>query len=258
MCNPRRVEVTATRQLVESWQHEIRRLSMSSGTAIGEVRVCEALDDSIGAVTLDALVAVLSRTEGWELADGVFRYDLDANSFLAFHVDEQELEIVVRLSDEVSAQAAATATASGEINEEIEATGVGRYYDDEWGGVTEGDAREAARRHAEQLLEARGGELTREAMEAAEAEHDEALRALADRRAAAALAEQIAGRTEALRAEALSQMAATGIQARAIFHQALAEAFRDAIVGYAREHGAEGLSCSERDGVVDIQFEISV
>lgn len=258
MCNPRRVRVTATRQLVESWEHEMRRLSTSAGTAVGEMRIREALDADIGAPTLDALITVLEASEGWAAADGAFRYDLDENSYLVYHVEDQELEIVVRLSAEVQVEAEAATTTAGELNEEITATGTGRYYDDGWGGITEDDARRAAADQAEQLLDARRQERTREQIEAFEREHDEALRAVADQRAAAALAAQIAERSQALRADALSQMAAVGIQARGVFNQALAQAFREAILAYAREHGAEGLSCSEQDGVVDIQFEIRV
>jgi hypothetical protein len=239
MCNPRRVQVTATRQVVESWEHEMRRLSTSTGTAVGEMRIREALDADIGAPTLEALIAVLEASDGWEPADGAFRYDLDESSYLVYHVEDQELEIVVRLADEVRVEAEATTTTAGELNEEITVTGTGRYYDDGWGGITEDDARRAAANQAENLL-------------------DEALRAAADQQAAAELAAQIAERSQALRADALRQLAAVGIQARGIFNQALAQAFREAILAYAREHGAEGLSCSEQDGVVDIQFEIRV
>jgi hypothetical protein len=256
MCNPRRVEVRASRQLAESWEHEVRRLAALTGTAAAEVRIREELDADIGQPTLAALVSVLDGHDEWELADGAYRYRL-ADGYVAYHVEDQELEIVVQLSDEVSAEAEASVTMGGRLDETITATGTGRYYDDGWGGITEDDARQAAERDVEQRLEARTRERAAEVAAAAESAHDEAVRALAEERAAADLATRVAERSRALRAEALARLSAAGIEARNAFNQALALAFRDAIVAYARAHGASGLICTDEGGVVDIQFEIT-
>src|SRR5690349_15812002 len=125
MCNPRRIDVTATRQLVESWEHEVRRQVTLTGTAAGEVRVREELDAGIGQPTLDALVDVLAADDEWELVDGAYRHGME-DGFVAYHVDEQELEIVVRLTDDVSADAEAAITAHGRFDETMTVTGTGR------------------------------------------------------------------------------------------------------------------------------------
>ena len=44
-----------------------------------------------------------------------------------------------------------------------------------------------------------------------------------------------------------------------MFHQALAEAYRDAILAYARSRRATGISWSEEDdGALNIEFELEV
>jgi hypothetical protein len=55
MCNPRRVEGTATRQIRESWEREVRRLAEVGTDLTGEARIRQALDDSVGAPALLAL-----------------------------------------------------------------------------------------------------------------------------------------------------------------------------------------------------------
>nr|BFE57347.1 hypothetical protein GCM10020063_018730 [Dactylosporangium thailandense] len=257
MCNPRRVEVTASRQLDEAWEHEMRRLASVSATAVGEATVREALDDSIGAPTLAALIEVLDRTEGWERDGNVFRFALD-DGYLAYHIAEQELEITVRLSDEVRAEAEAVATARGRLDGTLTATGTGTYYDDLWGGITEDDAARAAEHNAQQQLDGGRRERLEAEAAAAEAANDPQLTAEARRRAEELLRQRIAERTEALRAQAMEQLAAAGIHARTIFYRALGEAIREALFAYARANNAEGLTFSERDGVVDIQFTMRV
>ncbi|GID93441.1 hypothetical protein ACFQFC_16265 [Amorphoplanes digitatis] len=257
MCNPRRVEVTATRQLDEAWEHEIRRLSLVSATAVGEATVREALDDSIGEPTLEALVGVLERTEGWERDGDAFRYALP-DGHVTYHVEDQELEIVVRLSAEVEAEAEAVATAGGRISETLTVTGQGTYYDDGWGDITEDDAARAAQADAQRLLDGGRRERLQAEAAAAEREHDRALTAEAGERARALLDERLRQRSERLRTEALRRLSAAGILARTTFYQALAQALRDTLVAYARANNAEGLTLSESDGVLNIQFELRV
>ncbi|WP_207958070.1 hypothetical protein, partial [Streptomyces sp. YIM 98790] len=39
-------------------------------------------------------------------------------------------------------------------------------------------------------------------------------------------------------------------------HEVLAAAYRDAVVAYARAHGAEQLTVTEDDGVISVRFEM--
>jgi hypothetical protein len=255
MCNPRKVVVTAGRELAVAWEHEVRRVATRSAGATGEARVREELDASIGAPVLTMLERVLDGAEGWQRLDDSFRYELDGG-YLEYHVDSRSIEIVARASDMVDVEVSTSTVMRGEISETIEASGIGRYYDDEWGGVTAADAQVAAERDAAANLEARRHEVLDAARNAAEAERARELEAAVGAQADAELAARTAEREAELRAEAARRLTAIGIQGRNVLHQALALAYRDAILAYARVRGAERLSVSEQGGVVDIEFEL--
>jgi hypothetical protein len=255
MCNPRRVEVTATRQLVDAWEHEIARLARLSATATGEARVREPLDDSVGAPTLAALVSALDASEEWVYVDGSYRRELQGG-YAAYHPDSQELEIVARLSMTVEVQGEARETVHGTVDETIEAAGEGRYYDDEWDGVTEADAREAAERAAEANLDAAAHSALDARIAEAERDHDDRLTAAARAEADLALTRAVAERSAMLSTAARDRLVAIGIQGRTLFYRVLAEAYREAILSYARDRGAEGVSWTNRDGILEIQFEM--
>jgi hypothetical protein len=255
MCNPRRVHVTASRQLVEAWEHEVRRVTTRSGDVTAEARTREALDASIGAPTLAMLERVLTEADGWRRDGDTYTHDLDGG-FVTYHADIQELEIVALAAAVVDVEASASQVVRGDLDQTIEAAGTGTYYDDNWRGITEDDARQAAARDAQNHLERQRQELIDQARAAAERTHAAAVEAAAGAQAEEELTRRSAARAEHLRAEAARRLTAVGIQGRNVFHQALALAYRDAILAYARSRGAEGVICSERDGVVEIQFEM--
>src|SRR5262249_57039713 len=47
MCNPRRVRITATRELAEAWQREVTRSVQLRGRVVGEARARQALGDAL-------------------------------------------------------------------------------------------------------------------------------------------------------------------------------------------------------------------
>lgn len=257
MCNPRRVEVTAATHLNEAWEHEVQRVSRLTATATGVARVRERLDSSIGAPTLAALARVLRQAEGWRLEDDHYVHDLD-DGYIAYHPATQELEIVARATGEAHGEGTAAVRVSGVVDEEIRAAGVGRYYDDEYGGVTEQDAQRAADADAQRNLETRGRERIDEERRIAEAAHDAELSRIAEARASDDLAAQLARRTGALDADAEQRLAGLGIQARNIFYRLLAEAIREAFLAYARARGATRIEHTEVDGVLEIEFDLAV
>ena len=259
MCNPRRVRVRATRQLAQVWEHEVRRTVTRSGAAVGEVRVREPLASSIGAPALAALESVLAATPGWEHheADDTYRYRLDRGMVIYFPAS-RELEIVASVHEEVEVSAEAATRVGGDLVGAVEAEGEGRYYDDNWGGITREDAERAAHAAAQRALDDAARE--REAQERSRAEDREgdAVAALAEERAAAALAAATADRAEQLRVIARSRLTAIGIQGRNVFNQALGQACSEAILAYARSRNAEAISRTERDGFVAIEFELQI
>jgi hypothetical protein len=255
MCNPRRIHVTAARQLAESWQHEVRRIATLSGEAVGEARVIESLDTLIGASTLAALARLLEDEPGWERDGGTFRHRLDGG-YLAYHTDTQELEMAARSSETVSATGEATHTVGLRLDELIEARGDGVYYDDDWDGLTlESGSRNAAI-NAQRNLDDLATRHRHDRQAEAEASHEHRVREQAERDAAERLAARLTKRGAELDSSAAEQLATIGIQGRRIFNQVLAGAYRDAILAYARARGAERISHGEADGVIEIEFEL--
>jgi FtsH ternary system domain X2 len=257
MCNPRRVRVRATRQLAAAWDHEVRRQVHRTGQATGEARVREPLEASVGGPALAALAAVLAATPGWERVGDTFVHRLD-DGYVIYHPLTRELEIVATASAAVEASGEVTRTVRGEVSGAVEAEGVGMYYDDNWGGVTETDARRVAAQRAEEALDAAARERAQQARDAADEREGAAVGAEAEQRAAAALAEAAAARAEELRGDAAARLAAVGIHGRNVFHQALAAAYRDAILAFARSRRADRISCTDTDGVIDIEFELQI
>jgi hypothetical protein len=258
MCNPRRIRVRATRELAEAWEQEVRRQATRSGRTSGEARVRESLADSVGGPTLTALTAVLSARAGWaELPDGTFRHDLDGGHII-FDPQTRELEIVASVSAEVSVTGEASTSVAAEVSETVEAEGEGVYYDDGFGGYTADTAQRDAERNLELSL-AEELRLRRErASQAADATAGASLEREAAARAEAAFTAASAARAAELRRQATERLMSVGVQGRALFHAALADAYRDAILAYALSRRASNLQTSDQDGVLDIEFELDI
>jgi hypothetical protein len=255
MCNPRRINVTATRELREAWEQEVARAVTRTGSAVGQARMREQLDASIGGPTLVMLERALETAEGWIQDGDSFRYDM-TGGYVAYHSDTQELELVAEVSEEVSASEQATETIRGEFDTRVEAGGTGVYYDDGYGGITAADARRAAEADAQRNLDRQRQGL----LDQARAEHEVRLAEDLERRAAeradASFLQVQTRRSAELAEDAADRLTAIGIEGRNAFHQVLAGAYRDAIVAYARARGADGLSVVEHDGVMEIEFEM--
>jgi hypothetical protein len=258
MCNPRRIRVRGTRQLAEAWEQEVRRQVTRVQDVVAEARVRERLDSSIGAPTLAALAAVLRRTEGWEQdEEGVFRHAV-TGGYVAFDPQSRELEIVARQSAEVSAVGEAVATVRGELADTVAGEGEGTYYDDGYRGITQADAQRAAEQALDQSLSSAAARLRDQARRDADARAGEAVSAEASHRADAALASASSARAEQLRRQASASLTGVGIEGRNVFNVALAEAYRDAILAYARARRASNIQCTDRDGMVEIEFEMQI
>jgi hypothetical protein len=177
---------------------------------------------------------------------------------LTFDPATRELQITASVSAEVSVTEEASSTVDARVSGTVEADGEGVYYDDGWGGFTAQTAQRDAERNAsvaiEEALRRRREQATREADAAAGGAPEQEAAARAD----AAFAAASARREDELRRVAADHLTAVGVAARALFNAALAEAYRDAILAYARSRRASNLHHSERDGVLDIEFELEV
>lgn len=257
MCNPRRIQVTATALLNEAWQRETTRSVELFGSVTGQARVVQPLDITLGGPTLLALETALADEEsGWTEIDAGYRYNVEGG-YVTYLTDERALEIVATVDDTVYATGQFSTILQGRLHEEISAQGKGTYYEDGWGGRTEEvGQREAEARAQEKLKEAARSRIE-QAKNEAEKEASEQVEVQARRQAESSLQQQTAQRQKELAQEAQQHLETVGLRCRQAFNRVLAQAYREAILAYARRSGASEVQCHENGDVVDIAFNVS-
>jgi hypothetical protein len=277
MCNPRRVEITATRQVAEAWQREVERVAEQAMTITGEARVRHALDASVAAPALAALEAALEAgMPGWqrvgeaseasdagdasdasdagEASDaGGYRCDVDGG-YVLYLPGTRTLEIVAVVEGEVRGRGSARSRLEGRVEAAVEGSGESIYYDDGYGGRTQDVAEQEARQEADLGIARQVAARLDEAARTAEAAADAELRARAEEAARADLQARAAAHRQALDAHAAEHLQAVGARARQAFHRLLAVAYRDALLALARARGAQDIHCSDSGEVLEIEF----
>ncbi len=259
MCNPRRVEVRATRELAQAWREEVARTARARGVALGEARLVHPLGTALGVPARRMFERGLEADTRWEFDGQAHRFEVDGG-YALYYPDTGELELVATLEADVEVSATVTDEVSGVLRATFEATREANYYDDGYGGRTRTAAERQARQQAEAEAERQARahvdtELARVRQDAVAARGEQ----LVDE-AEAAAQQRLAARTAARRAE-LGQQAAGRLEGmlghvQLEVNQRVAAAYRDAVLAYARQHGAEALTYTESNGVIDIQFEL--
>jgi hypothetical protein len=256
MCNPRRVTTTLTRDLAEAWRREVSRTVELRTRVAGEARIRQPLEDSIGGPALRALqVALASEGSGWTPVAEGYRHDVEGG-YVVYLIDQKALEIVAVLEDEVEARGEAADVLTGEVREQISAQGTATSYDDGWGGWTPARAEQETHRIAEQQLDETARRRVAQAQREAEEQQDPALRARAEAAARAELERAAKERQALLARQAREHLEAVGLRCRQAFHASLAQAYREAILAYARSHGAQNISCTEAGDTLEIEFHV--
>jgi hypothetical protein len=256
MCNPRRVNVTATQEIRDAWERTVRRTVALSGDATGEARVRQPLDATVGAPALATLESLLARGQpGWQAVEDGYRFDVPGG-YVIYHPEDRSLEIVATLREELRVIGEAQAQLGGVVQAEVTAQGEGRYYDDNYGGRTEADARRDAEADARRKLEEARREEVRRAQEGAEAEASGAVEAEARREAERRMQGASAALREELRRRAQALLETVGHLCRQEINRMLALAYRDAILAYARANGASAIDCRDGDEYLEIDFLI--
>ena len=254
MCNPRRVTVTATRDIAEAWQREVSRTVQLTEQVTGEARLRQALSSRLGSPALRALEARLAAgTPGWEEAPEGYRCNVEGG-YVLYQLDEQALEIVATVADVVTAQGTARTVLEGEVRDTLSASAEGHYYEDGYAEQNEARARREAEQEIQKTLEAGVRERLDRAQQQAEAAEAVRLQVEAQTAARQELANVTAERQTLLARQAEAHLETVGLRCRQAFNQLLALAYRDAILAYARRHGAEGISCRDEEGVLEIEF----
>ena len=254
MCNPRRVTVTATRDIAEAWQREVSRTAELSEHIVGEARLRQALSSRLGTPALRALEARLAAgTPGWrEVAEG-YRYDVEGG-YVLYRLDEQALEIVATLADIVTARGTAQTVLAGELRDSLSASAERRYYEDGHVDRNEARARKEAEDELQRTLQQALKDKLAQAQQQAEAAAAGRLQAEAQAVTRQELERAAAERQTVLARQAETHLETVGLRCRQAFNQLLALAYRDAILAYARRHEAEGVSCRDEEGVLEIEF----
>jgi hypothetical protein len=254
MCNPRRVTVTATRDIAEAWRREVSRTAELSEHIVGEARLRQALSSRLGTPALRALEArLVAGTSGWRAVAEGYRYEVEGG-YVLYRLDEQVLEIVATLADVVTAQGMAQTVLAGEIRDTLSASAERRYYEDAYTDRSEVRAREEAESEVQSTLTRALQDKLQQAQQQAEAVAAGRLQAEAQAAARQELEHAAAERQTALARQAETHLETVGLRCRQAFNQLLAQAYRDAILAYARRHGAEGISCRDAEGVLEIEF----
>ena len=254
MCNPRRIRVTATRQLDAAWEREVSRMVEVSGEAIGEARLRQPLSATVGASALRALEIYLANPEsGWTEVEAGYRHDVEGG-YVVYHIDDQALEIVAVRTEAISMTGQVTRQVSGRVTEEMTTEGEGGYYDDGYMGQTREVGEQEARAAAERSLDSQARDRINEVATAAETQAAAEAEAQAEAQAVSKL-ERLAQEREAdLAQQAEQELRTVGVRCRQLFNEALAIAYRDAILAYARRQGADNILCNENGEFLDIEF----
>jgi hypothetical protein len=192
---------------------------------------------------------------GWAPTQEGYRHDVQGG-YVIYRTDDQSLEIVAEVSERISALGQASQQLQGRVDGEISETGEAGYYDDNWGNRTKKDAERDANRVAEERLaaaqNARIEQERREAVGKAGGAVEEQARAAAQLE----LDRQAAARRERLSDQARSDLQSVGAQCRMAFHRLLAAAYREAILAYARQNGADQIRCEDDGESVNIEFMV--
>jgi hypothetical protein len=259
MCQPRQVTVRATAQLREAWRGEVARTARATGVAVGQARLVHPLGTALGAPARRMFEHGLAAAPRWQPADGGYRMTVPGGHAL-YLPETGELELVATMTDEVAATATLTDEVTGVLEGQFDAEATGRYYADGYGGrrrdVAEREARERAQAEADrQAAEHRDRELGR-TREAAVTERATRLAAEAEEAVRRELAERTALREAELGAGARQRVEGLLADVQREINEQVAFAYREAVLAYARQRGAEGLLVDESDGMINIQFEL--
>jgi hypothetical protein len=194
--------------------------------------------------------------EPWERdGAGNYRHDL-GDAVLVYQPGSRQLTVEARLTELISAEARATAEASGFTVGEVAVEAVGRYYDDGWGGRTQERALAEAQAAAESRLAEATEALHREQhaaeLEAAEAE----ARALAEAQAAAEL-ERLQGEVrEALRERLQVLLANAEDRVYHTMNRLVGESYRLALIQMVQENGGRVLVDERSGSVINLEMEL--
>jgi hypothetical protein len=264
MCNPRRVRVEATQEVVEAWELELERRASASDSVVSELEITHPFGGTLGPRTREVFERALATADGWREEDGGHTYEL-TDGQVRYVPGTGELVVTARLQDVATAEGSASERLRGTVTDRTTGEGEGRYYADGFGGrtreVAEREARAAAEadavRRARELAGRLRARADRESAQAAREAQDRVQRQ-ADDVARARLAEErerVRAELDARNRERIGRLGQDGLRA---VNGVLATAYRRALLDFARQRGATGIREEESEGGIDIEFELEL
>ncbi|MFF3329841.1 hypothetical protein ACFYWX_09805 [Streptomyces sp. NPDC002888] len=263
MCNPRRVRVTATREVAEAWQVELERRVALSDTVVSELEISFPFGGTLGDRTRAVFEGALARDPHWrDTGDGAYELRL-GDGRVTYRPADGTLVVRARLTDTARAEGVAAETLRGTVRDVAHGEGEGRYYDDNYRGRTRRIADAEARRVAESAAERNARALldsvrrrAQAASAAAERGAEERVRQAATADAAAHLEAERARVRDELDARNRQRVERLGQEALRAVNAVLALAYREALVAFAREQGARDVRVTESPDSLDVEFEM--
>jgi len=262
MCNPRRVMIHLSRSIEEAWRTTVEQVATAQGEVQELARVTAdiPLDAEMGDRALEMLERIMQgefeEFEPWERdEEGNYRRDL-GEVILIYRPGTHQLIVEAALTQQISAEARATAEAGGFTVGEVAAEAAGRYFDDGWGGRTEDHARQEAQAAAERKLE-EATESLHQHQHGAEIEAAESrARDQAEAQAAAEL-EQLHNKTrEALRERLQLILAQAQDRVHRTMNRMVGEAYRRTLIELVQQNGGRVIADERSGSVINLELEL--
>ncbi len=262
MCNPRRVMVHLTETIEEAWRTTVTQIAQAEGEVQELARL--TADISLDAEMGDAALAMVTRLMAGEFEEydawaqdenGDFRRELDQVT-LVYTPGSGQLIVEARLTELITAEAEAAASAAGFTVGDVAVEAIGRYYDDGWGGRTEERARREAQAQAEQNLAAATAALHQEqhAEELTAAETQ--ARSEAEAAAGAELDRIRAETRAALRQRLQVILADAQDEVYLTMNRLVGEAYRRSLIELALQSGGRVVSDERSGSVINLELEL--
>jgi hypothetical protein len=259
MCNPRRVVIKLDQAIREEWSRRVEA-SAAEETEIAAEATLETQVDlaaELGDIALEELQALLAEGYGnWQADGDAFTLTLENGIRLRYTPTSGTLQVFARLSETVAAAASASDIASGTVEGVVEAEGVGRYYEDGFGGRTESVARSAAEQAARAHLKDAEAQLRAQQQQAALDAAYERAAAQARAEAQARLHEETERRRALLQEHLEALLHESEEQVQAAIGTLLAQTYRRALIRLVEEGGGAVVQDEEQGAVIELVARI--
>ncbi len=262
MCNPRKVEISLSRAVEEAWRETVEEAVSQSEEVCetGRVEVELPLDEEMGDMALEMLEQVLSRgmedMPAWQRRDDGRLFRELEEVVLYFDPATRRMSVETRLTECITAGAKARAEAAGVTVGEVTAEAMGRYYDDNWGGLTRERAEKRARQDAEHRLEEEVAALRRTQNADALEQARRRARTEAEAEAHARIEEQRENVRTAMRERMVETLEQGQRRAQRIIHRAVGEAYRLTLQRIVDQSGGRTLVDEKTGGVITMELEL--